>query len=732
VSEKEGGGILRTLTSRDPAINAAIIATMCALALILLAVLGPIAIVIVTALGIAKAVHWYMTLPEKTSDIAKAVGTVVDTAGFPTALEFFDALYTRYEADCKRSGVTPAGYNVMLLVCECAMKLYEAENFTGRPPLRRVIEGGISDGQYRDDLIDRAKKAADPARTMDVVAKTLSHAFLGFTSSLPAAARDVVDRQDASKAAVVVNLIDMMPDTRQAIEYLIAPFFTQEIVDLGLFKELRAQLERNADTVNDKKFLMPTETDLGPIETIDAYLSYTPLMSLFTARIPWEIPQELRFEHQWIVTPQGGGKTTFIQHQLIQDIQRVANNEASVVVMDSQGDLINLVAGLKAIPPEKLLIIEPDPGFPISLNLFDLGKSRIEDYDDRTRQMLDTNAIDLLTQIFDSLLGTATTAKQTTLFRHAVRLCRAVPGATLKTFSEILSATKVPYPEVVAHMPDATRDFFEGQFTNTTQFKETKQELGWRLSLMLENETFAGMFSQKHSKLDLFTELNSSKVILINTDKGLLKQQGTELFGRFFIAMLLQAAQERALLAKSSRLPTFVYIDEAQDYIAHDANIVTLCDQARKMRVGLSFANQRVAQMDTKVLDTLTNVAIKCARAVNDSGAHTLARNMGTTPDFIQKQPVGSFAIALRNEPAVSIKIPHGKMEAMERRTTDEIARIRAQMREKYAVPYEIPPAKPIVNLDPRSPGVEPVHLQPKDKSDPDDPDNSSTRWPRS
>jgi len=73
-------------------------------------------------------------------------------------------------------------------------------------------------------------------------------------------------------------------------------------------------------------------------------------MSLFTARIPWEIPQDLRFEHQWIVTPQGGGKTTFIQHQLIDDIQRVASNEASVVVMDSQGDLINLVAGLKAIP----------------------------------------------------------------------------------------------------------------------------------------------------------------------------------------------------------------------------------------------------------------------------------------------------------------------------------------------------------------------------------------------
>ena len=46
---------------------------------------------------------------------------------------------------------------------------------------------------------------------------------------------------------------------------------------------------------------------------------------------------------------------------------------------------------------------------PLALNLFDLGKSRADTYDARTRQMLDTNAIDLLTYVFDTLLGTATT-----------------------------------------------------------------------------------------------------------------------------------------------------------------------------------------------------------------------------------------------------------------------------------------------------------------------------------
>src|SRR5260370_40570617 len=97
------------------------------------------------------------------------------------------------------------------------MKVKGGKNLTGPPPLRHVIEGGISDGEYRDELIRRARKAEDPARTMDVMARTLSHAFLGFTSCLPESARDLVDQNDASKAGVVVNLIDTMPYTRQAI-----------------------------------------------------------------------------------------------------------------------------------------------------------------------------------------------------------------------------------------------------------------------------------------------------------------------------------------------------------------------------------------------------------------------------------------------------------------------------------------------------------------------------------
>jgi len=88
------------------------------------------------------------------------------------------------------------------------------------------------------------------------------------------------------------------------------------------------------------------------------------------------------------------------------------------------------------------------------------------------------------------------------------------------------------------------------------------------------------MLSHPKSKLDLFAEMNAGKVILINTAKDLLKEQGTEIFGRFFIALIAQAAQERGVLSKEQRLPTFVYIDEANDYF--DRNVGVILSQARK------------------------------------------------------------------------------------------------------------------------------------------------------
>jgi hypothetical protein len=164
---------------------------------------------------------------------------------------------------------------------------------------------------------------------------------------------------------------------------------------------------------------------------------------------------------------------------------------------------------------------------------------------------------------------------------------------------------------------------------------------------------------------------------------ALLGQDACELFGRFFISLLVQATQRR-----TADTAVYCYIDECQDYIANDENIALLLDKARKQKVGFVFAHQRLANIKSpNVLDALSNTAIKCA-ARTDTDAATLARYMRTTPDFISNQKKLAFAVFARDATsrALSIQVEYGLMENMERMTVDEEREIRQRMRERYCV----------------------------------------------
>lgn len=113
--------------------------------------------------------------------------------------------------------------------------------------------------------------------------------------------------------------------------------------------------------------------------------------------------------------------------------------------------------------------------------------------------------------------------------------------------------------------------FAQRQGGNNPQFKQTKEQVIARLWAVLGNRTFLRMFSAPRSKVDVSEEINTpGKVVLINAEKGLLKEEGTELFGRFFLALINQAAAQRSTLAREQRLPCFVYVDECHNYIRND------------------------------------------------------------------------------------------------------------------------------------------------------------------
>lgn len=441
---------------------------------------------------------------------------------------------------------------------------------------------------------------------------------------------------------------------------------------------------------------MPSQFDAkDPALLVATYLGGTPLAALFDQELSFTIPTAVRFEHHHIVAGSGHGKTQTLQYLIGQDLEAVAEGQRSVIVLDSQGDLIRNIARLAEFAPggplhDRIVIIDPtDVEWPVSLNLFDVGIERLQGYELLERERLTNSILELYDFVLGSLLSAEMTQKQNVIFRYVTRLMLHIPNATIHTLRELMEpGSEVRFAEHIVKLSGTARHFFETEFSSK-EFEQTKKQVLRRLWGILENQTFERMFSHPQSRLDLFAEMNSGKVILINTAKDLLKEQGTEIFGRFFIAMIAQAAQERATLPSGQRMPTIVYIDEAQDYF--DRNIGLILAQARKYNVGMVLAHQYLGQLDPKLQEAFgANTAIKFAGGVSAKDARTLAPMLYCDPAFIEAQPKGHFAAHVRGltKAAVPLAFPFGALESRPMMTKAQRVALQDRMRDRYAVHY--------------------------------------------
>ncbi len=363
-----------------------------------------------------------------------------------------------------------------------------------------------------------------------------------------------------------------------------------------------------------------------------------------------------------------------MQRMIHADLLAAARDKRSVVVIDSQGDLISKLVRLELFDREaecsladRLVVIDPyDVEHPAALNLFDFRLDRLNDYGPADRERVLNGVVEVYETFFGALLGAELTQKQGVIFKYLARLMLEIPGATIHTLMQLMEDGR-PFRPHMEKLEGSARWFFEKEFFDSS-FSATKKQILKRLWGVLSTPAFERMFAQPSNKLDLFSALNDGKIVLINTAKDLLKREGSELFGRFFIALLAQAALERSVLDPDERTPTFVYVDEAQEYF--DDSIETILNQARKYRVGLTLAHQTLDQLTPRLRSALlSNTSIKCVGGVSARDARALADELHTTPAFIESMRrrggKTEFAVWLkqRTPQAIRLSVPLGYLE---------------------------------------------------------------------
>jgi hypothetical protein len=208
--------------------------------------------------------------------------------------------------------------------------------------------------------------------------------------------------------------------------------------------------------------------------------------------------------------------------------------------------------------------------------------------------------------------------------------------------------------------------------------------------------------------------MNSGKIIIIDASNAILGDEGSEFYQRFFLALILGAAQARSALKPCQTLPVFCYLDECQ-WVRNDQKLATILDECRSQKTALILAHQRTEQIkDLNVLSAMSNCAIRFANS--DEEAKYLAPKLRSNPEFLSSLPRGTFAAFVRDytTPALDLQIPYHDMTKLPRMTATEQSALRDKMRAQYSNA----PSKPIVNFTPRPPEMEPWRLDSADTKD--------------
>lgn len=613
--------------------------------------------------------------------------------------------------DAGREFDATLGMRVGMPVSTLIFTLFHSEPL-GTPLIKDPSAQSLSMGaDYRNRLRNAISMMANEQyyidKWMSAVTGLLSTMYREFPEQAFVDPRADGTFEEYSRLAPTAPLYTYVRDLPTLIHVIISTFFADDLRTDGLFADLREQLILNLSNASKipiedrytskKQFVMPGDkSGMSADELIALYLHGTPFVDILTTEIPLHIPEAVRFEHTHIVAGTGHGKTQTLQFLIAGDIEQALKEKRSVVVMDSQGDLLNTLMrsdyfadpGLR----ERFIYIDPtDMDRPVGLNLFDVDLSAKSIPSAVARETILNNTVELFDFFFGSLLGAELTQKQGLVFRYLAVLMMRIPGANVHTLRELMEDGEKfrPYMKTLS---GSARVFFETRFFDRA-FNETKKQILNRLWGVLSNQTLDRMMSAPKNSVDLFRSLQDGSIVFINTAKDFLGEEGSTIFSRMFVALLGQALMRRAAIEKHERTPTYIYIDEAERIV--DGTLTRMLTQVRKYKGAIAFAHQHLDQLEPSIRSgVIANTSIKLAGGVSAKDAGALASDFRCSSDFLLEQKKRhadtNFACFVRNvtEHAVSLSIPLGHLESRGTLSAEGYEALVEQSRQKYGVAY--------------------------------------------
>ncbi len=304
--------------------------------------------------------------------------------------------------------------------------------------------------------------------------------------------------------------------------------------------------------------------------------------------------REDRMRHLYVIGQTGTGKTTLLKNMVIQDIYA----GAGVCMIDPHGSDIDDILGL--IPKERAEdVIYFDPSYtarPMGLNLLE--------YDPKYPEQK-TFVTDEIYGIFRKLYADVPEAFGPMFeqyYRNATMLVLDDPlsGNTMLEIYRVFADEKFRELKLSRCKNPVVIEFWKSiaeKARGEAALSDIAPYIVGKFDVFLSNEIMRPIIAQEKSAFNLREAMDGGKILLINLSKGRLGERNASLLGLIIVGKVLMAALSRVDIPdESKRKDFYLYIDEFQNVTTN--SITQILSEARKYRLGLTIANQFIAQLE--------------------------------------------------------------------------------------------------------------------------------------
>jgi hypothetical protein len=335
------------------------------------------------------------------------------------------------------------------------------------------------------------------------------------------------------------------------------------------------------------------------------------------AERPLALSAEAACKHLHIVGPTGVGKTTLLGNLIVQDMEA----GHGVILLEAKGDLFDDV--LDRVPKGRLddvIVVDvTDTSFPVGFNILSEGNPRavVEELGDLFKQLY-SDARGVFTQelLFHGLMTLTTRAELT--------FCDLVP-----LFIPMTNEEAGWRDELIRSLVDRELRNFWQRFDNMPRAEQDRNakpvmDRVWQLNARPEIRHIIG---QSKSSFTMREIRKGNKILLINL-AGLGKDTAS------LVGTLLLNALWGAVQGVRVERPTFLYLDEFQDFLRLPVSPEDMLSKARGFALGMTLAHQHLGQLSTDMRQAiLANARSKVVFQTTADDAGIFAREFGSLTD---------------------------------------------------------------------------------------------------